>query len=70
MVNDVLKALHKGHAGVGRCLAAAKQTVFWPTMTKDITREVEKCKLCAKFSNKKRITAPTLDSFETSMAVL
>ena len=52
-VSDVLKALHEGHGGVVRCLAAAKQTVFWPTMAKDIARDVEKCKLCTEFSNKK-----------------
>ena len=42
-VRDVLKALYKGHAGFNRCLLAAKQTMFWPSMAKDIKREVKKC---------------------------
>ncbi len=41
-VLDVLLAVHEGHAGYTRCLNAAKQSVFWPSMAKDIERHIHK----------------------------
>ena len=59
-VPDVLLALHEGHAGYVRCLNAAKQSVFWPSMAKDIERHVHKCETCNKFSNIRKQSAPSL----------
>ena len=69
-VSNVLQALHEGYVGFDRCLLAAKQTIFWPSMAKDIKRQVEKCDLCAEFSNIKRMSALTLSPFEKSVAAL
>ena len=59
-ISNVLLALHEGHEGYDRCLAAAKQTMFWPSMTKDIQHQVDKCDPCAEFSNIRKTSTPTL----------
>ena len=39
-ISNVLLVLHEGHAGYIRCLNAAKQSVFWPSMAKYIQHQV------------------------------
>lgn len=43
---DVLLKLHAAHQGIVRMKRRARQTVFWPGITNEITLAVEKCQAC------------------------
>lgn len=43
---EVLKQLHEGHQGLTRCRARAKMSVWWPSISADITKTVSTCKFC------------------------
>ncbi|XP_042072880.1 uncharacterized protein K02A2.6-like [Haplochromis burtoni] len=46
MRNEVLEKLHEGHQGVVKCKARARQTVWWPGLSQQISEMVLKCKTC------------------------
>lgn len=41
--------LHSAHIGVNGCLRRARETVFWPGITKAIKRVAETCQICAHY---------------------
>lgn len=41
-----LETIHEGHFGIVRCLAKAKETVWWPGINQHIKDRVEKCEVC------------------------
>ena len=43
---EVLRRLHASHQGINRTLRRARQTVFWPGITSDVTSTVEACDKC------------------------
>ena len=43
---DVLRRLHAAHQGIVRTKARARQVVYWPGITNDITLMVERCEKC------------------------
>lgn len=43
---EMLKQFHTGHFGVTKTLERAKDSIFWPGMSKEITDHVLKCKVC------------------------
>ena len=43
---QILKTTHLGHQGETKCLLLARQTTFWPGMTKDIKELVKDCEVC------------------------
>ena len=43
---EVLKRLHSSHQGITRTLRRARQTVYWPGITNDVTSTVESCSAC------------------------
>ncbi|XP_014665236.1 PREDICTED: uncharacterized protein K02A2.6-like [Priapulus caudatus] len=43
---DTLQQLHAGHFGREKTLLLARETVFWPNVTKDIIELVAKCETC------------------------
>ncbi|XP_059084410.1 uncharacterized protein LOC131881541 [Tigriopus californicus] len=45
-VKDVLRRLHSSHQGVEKTKRRARQAVFWPGYTNDITTTVETCEKC------------------------
>lgn len=45
---EVLEAIHTGHQGETKCLLLARESVFWPGITKEIRELVQKCDLCAR----------------------
>ena len=47
--NEVLERIHSSHIGINGCLRRAREAVFWPNMTKDITHIVTSCPVCNKF---------------------
>uniref|UniRef100_A0A3B3HH25 Gypsy retrotransposon integrase-like protein 1 n=1 Tax=Oryzias latipes TaxID=8090 RepID=A0A3B3HH25_ORYLA len=45
---DILSKLHEGHLGITKCRARAKQSVWWPGLSKELTEMIEKCDVCAR----------------------
>ena len=43
---EVLRRLHASHQGINRTLRRARQTVYWPGLTSDVTSTVEACNPC------------------------
>ena len=39
---EMLQYIHEGHQGKERCLLRARNTVFWPKMTYDVQKLIEK----------------------------
>ena len=47
--SDILDRLHNStHAGFNSCLRRCRETVYYPGITADLRRVVEKCQICAK----------------------
>lgn len=46
----ILNKLHMSHQGEEKCLLAAKDSVFWMGMTKDIATKVKSCETCSKYA--------------------
>ena len=47
-----LTRLHIAHMGVNKTLCRARQSVFWPGLTKDITDLISACPACMKYATK------------------
>ncbi len=47
----MLDKIHISHMGVDKCLKRARDVMFWPNMTKDITDFVLKCSICLEHRN-------------------
>jgi len=52
--SDMLNRLHAGHQGVNSSLRRARQAVYWPGMTEDITKKCQSCPTCLKDAPKQR----------------
>ena len=39
--------IHEGHLGVSKCRERAKQSVWWPSLSRQIKDVVENCRTCA-----------------------
>jgi len=51
----VLKRLHKSHLGTEKTKLRARQILYWPGMSNDITTTVQQCRICERYSaNNKR----------------
>ena len=48
---ELLKVLHVGHTGVEKTPRRARDIVFWPGLTKDITDLILNCNICLEFRN-------------------
>ncbi|XP_031356627.1 uncharacterized protein K02A2.6-like [Photinus pyralis] len=59
---EIKEKLHDGHFGINRTLLRAKQSVFWPGITEELSNVVENCNICAKHRRQyteKMIPSPT-----------
>ena len=41
-----LQQIHKGHQGVEKCMLKARESIFWPRISDDIRKAVERCGTC------------------------
>ena len=46
---QVLDLIHSGHQGETKCLLLARQSVFWPGISRDIREMVKACEPCNKY---------------------
>lgn len=46
MRKDILEKIHQGHLGTTKCRGRAQDTVWWPSISKQVTDFVEKCEIC------------------------
>lgn len=49
---DILKRLHKSHMGIIKTKQRARETVYWPSMNRQIEEVIEKCETCLEKRNK------------------
>jgi hypothetical protein len=58
--HDIIESVHQSHLGVEKTVRRAKDALFWPGMTKEITDFVLKCGICQKYrhSNQKEPLIP------------
>ena len=47
---ETLKVLHMGHYAIDKMQLRALETVFWPGINKDITKQYQSCKTCIRHS--------------------
>ena len=45
---EVLDKRHEGHQGISKCRERAKQTVWWPGLSKQIQDMIDNCRICLK----------------------
>ena len=57
---EMISKVHTGHLGVNKTLERAKDSIFWPGMSKEITEHVLQCTTCLKYrdSNAKEPLIP------------
>lgn len=55
-----LVRIHDGHFGVNRCIARAKETVWWPSISRQIEELVSSCEICLR--NRSNFVEPMLPS--------
>ncbi|XP_062576025.1 uncharacterized protein K02A2.6-like [Saccostrea cucullata] len=48
---QMMEAVHIGHMGVEKCLRRARDIIFWPRMSADITNMVLECGVCLERRN-------------------
>ena len=47
---QMLQIVHQGHMGTEKCLLRARDSPFWPGISRDIKQMTENCPTCAQFS--------------------
>ena len=45
----ILERLHGAHSGINACLRRCRETVYWPGITADIKKMIERCEICARY---------------------
>lgn len=50
--SDMKNRVHMGHLGLNACLRRARDLIFWPQMSKEITQMIESCGICNAYPRK------------------
>ena len=50
MRSDILEKLHTGHQGIVKCRMRARQSVWWPGISRQLEELIDNCPVCRKFS--------------------
>ena len=58
--NQILKMIHKGHLGLGKCKLQVKDTVYWLGINEQLEQLVLNCELCLKYSKAKGKQPPNM----------
>ncbi|XP_052809376.1 uncharacterized protein K02A2.6-like [Mya arenaria] len=60
MRSSMLEKIHIGHLGIGKCTSRARDVMFWPGMSSDISDMVQQCDICLthRSSNNKEPMQP------------
>uniref|UniRef100_A0A8C9SGK0 Gypsy retrotransposon integrase-like protein 1 n=1 Tax=Scleropages formosus TaxID=113540 RepID=A0A8C9SGK0_SCLFO len=54
MRHDILTQLHRSHLGIEKTRLLARDSVYWPSMNKDIERTVKACRFCQEDQDQNR----------------
>ena len=54
MRDEMTKAVHVGHFGIDKSVGRARDIMFWPGMSKQITEYVQNCSICNKYQASNR----------------
>ena len=61
---DILNKIHAGHQGITKCRERARQSVWWPGISKELEELVKRCHICCKTQSQRAeplITTPLPD---------
>ena len=51
---EMLEKIHQGHQGIQRCRLCAQISVWWPGLSSQIDKLVQKCPYCVKYSSSRK----------------
>ena len=51
MQNEMLQKINKSHLGIAASIRKARDVMYWPNMSNDITSYVRSCTTCTEFSD-------------------
>ncbi|KAK9688198.1 Integrase zinc binding domain [Popillia japonica] len=51
MKKEILQKLHYSHLGINKTISKARETVFWPYMSKEIGDMIQNCITCLEYQN-------------------
>ena len=54
MRDEMTKAVHVDHFGIDKSVGRARDILFWPGMSKQITEYVQNCSICNKYQASNR----------------
>ena len=49
---EMLNKIHEGHLGITKCRARARQSIWWPGLSKQLGEKVKNCSECCKINYK------------------
>ena len=50
----MLSIISEGHLGIKKCKSLARQSLYWPGLTRDIEELIRKCSICNSYSRKQQ----------------